>query len=110
MLYVVWATDQAGTGAARLQVREAHRQRLRSPAPHAVQVLLAGPTLDEETAEAMNGTLLIVQADDIDTVRAFVDADPYVAAGVYARIEIRPWRCGLGPLGELTSPQETRKP
>jgi uncharacterized protein YciI len=109
MLYAVWASDRPGTGAARQQVREAHRQRLRNPAPHAVQVLQAGPTLDEKTAPAMNGTLLIVQADDIAAVRAFVDADPYVAAGVYARVEIRPWRCGLGSLSELTLPQQDPK-
>jgi uncharacterized protein YciI len=51
----------------------------------------------------MNGTLLIVQAEDISAVRAFVDGDPYVAAGVYANIEIRPWRCGLGPLADIAS-------
>jgi hypothetical protein len=82
-------------------VREAHRLRLRNPAPHAVQVLQAGATLDERSG-AMNGTLLVVQADNIAAVRAFVDADPYVAAGVYASVEIRPWRCGLGALSELT--------
>jgi len=109
MLYAVWATDRPGTGAERLRVREAHRKRLRAPAPHPVQVLQAGPTLDEP-AQDMNGTLLIVQADDIAAVRAFVDADPYVAAGVYASVEIRPWRCGLGPLSELSSPPQDRKP
>ena len=100
MLYAVWATDRPGTGAARQQVREAHRRRLRHPAPHAVQVLQAGPTLDGP-AGAMNGTLLVVQADDAAAVRAFIDDDPYVAAGVYASVEIRPWRCGLGPLSDV---------
>ena len=108
MLYAVWASDVPGTGAERARVREAHRARLRSPAPHAVQVLQAGATLEAE-AGSMNGTLLIVQADDVDAVRAFVEGDPYVAAGVYASVEIRPWRCGLGPLSELSS-QQDRQP
>jgi uncharacterized protein YciI len=97
MQFVVWTTDRAGSLPDRLRVRDAHRARLRAPAPHAVEVLLAGPTLAAADG-AMNGTLLVVQADDIDAVRAFVDGDPYVAAGVYERVEIRPWRCGLGPL------------
>jgi len=97
MLYAVWASDAPGTEQARLRVREAHRARLRAPAPHAVQVLQAGATLDPATG-AMNGTLLVVEAADIAAVRAFVEGDPYVSAGVYARFEIRRWRCGLGPL------------
>ena len=101
MLYAVWATDRPGTQADRLRVREAHRARLRDPAPHPVRVVQAGVTLDEAGA-AMNGTLLVVQAENLQAVRAFVDGDPYVAAGVYDRVEIRPWRCGLGPLSELS--------
>ncbi len=100
MLYVVWASDAPGTGDERLRVREAHRARLRAPAPHAVEVLQAGATLDAE-AQAMNGTLLVVRAESIAAVRAFVDGDPYMAAGVYRSVEIRPWRCGLGPLSDM---------
>lgn len=95
MLYAVWATDKTGALADRLRVREAHRTRLRAPAPHAVRVVLAGPTLDAP-AGAMNGTMLVVEAPSAAAVRAFVDEDPYVHAGVYASVEIRPWHCGLG--------------
>ena len=96
-LYAVWATDAPGTGEARLRVRDAHRARLRNPAPHAVTVLQGGPTLEGE-GDAMNGSLLIVQAESLEAVRAFVAADPYVEAGVYERVEIRAWRCGLGSM------------
>ena len=102
MLFAVWATDRPGTGGERERVREAHRARLRAPGPHPVQVVQAGATLDAPGG-AMNGTLLVVQADSIDAVRAFVDGDPYVTAGVYAAVDIRPWRCGLGPLAELST-------
>ncbi|MBI5717002.1 MAG: YciI family protein [Burkholderiales bacterium] len=95
-MFVVWATDRAGALPARQRVREAHRARLRAPQPHAVQVLLAGPTFDD--AQQMNGTMLVVQADDRAVVQAFIDDDPYVAAGVYGFVEIRPWHCGLGSL------------
>jgi uncharacterized protein YciI len=98
MLYAVWATDRAGTQAERLRVREAHRARLRAPAPHAVTVVLAGPLFADDAQQTMSGTMLVVEADSAQAVRAFVNGDPYVEAGVYERIEIRPWRCGLGPL------------
>jgi uncharacterized protein YciI len=97
------------SGEARARVREAHRARLRAPAPHPVQVLQAGATLDAATG-AMNGTLLVVQADDIAAVQAFVAGDPYVAAGVYARFDVRPWRCGLGPLSDLDTPPKKASP
>ena len=99
MRFVVWATDRAGMLAQRLAVRDEHRIRLRNPAPHAVTVVVAGPTLDAG-AQAMNGTLLVVDADSEQAVRDFVDGDPYVREGVYDSVEIRPWRCGLGVLAE----------
>jgi hypothetical protein len=94
MYFSVWATDNPGSHAERQRVRDAHRARLRDPGGHAVRVALGGPTLDE--AGAMNGTLLVVEAEDINAVRRFVADDPYVAAGVYASVEIRPWAWGLG--------------
>ena len=67
-----------------------------APAPHAVTVVAAGPMLGGSD-RAMNGTLLIVQAESIEAVHAFVNDDPYVHAGVYASVDIQPWRCGIGP-------------
>ena len=92
--FAVWASDRAGRLETRLRVREEHRARLRDPAPHAVTVLLGGPTLD--AGGAMNGTLLVVEAEDRAAVQAFVDADPYSLQGVYEQVEIRPWLWGLG--------------
>ena len=95
MYYAVWATDHPGVLAVRQQVREAHRARLRDPGAHPVQVVAGGPTLDERD-DAMNGSLLVIRADSIDAVRRFVAEDPYVLAGVYAQVEVRPWQWGLG--------------
>lgn len=101
-LYAVWARDRAGVLDDRLRVRERHRARLRAPAPHAVQVLAAGP-MQGGPEGAMNGTLLIVRAESPEAVQGFIDDDPYVLAGVYASVDIQPWRCGLGPT-EWTAP------
>jgi uncharacterized protein YciI len=96
MLFAVWARDRDGVLAERQRVREAHRARLREPGPHAVKVVLAGPTTGGSD-ETMNGTLLVVQAESLADVRSFVDGDPYMQAGVYASVDIQPWRCGIGP-------------
>ena len=95
MYFAVWATDRAGALPERERVREQHRARLRNPGAHAVKVVLGGPTLDEGEG-AMNGTLLVVQAESIDAVRQFIAEDPYTLAGVYASVEVRPWNWGLG--------------
>ncbi len=68
--------------------------RLREGGPDGLKVVLGGPTIDE--AGAMNGSLLVVEARDIAAVRAFLADDPYVLCGVYATVEVRPWRWGLG--------------
>lgn len=96
-LFAVWATDGDGKLADRERVRPVHRARLREPGQHRVKVVLAGPTMSP-AGSGMNGTLLIVEADDLGAVQAFVSADPYVEAGVYRSFEIRPFVCGLGPL------------
>lgn len=94
-LFAVWATDAAGALPERERVRPEHRARLRAPGP--VTVVLAGPTLDPAGGH-MNGTLLVVEAEDVQAVRDFVAHDPYTRAGVYGRVDIRPFVCGLGPL------------
>lgn len=106
MRYAVWATDREGSLQDRLRVREEHRLRLRDPSPHEVIVLAAGPTLDEP-GQSMNGSMLVVEAASLDAVRAFVEGDPYVRDGVYASVDIRPWRCGLGMLCESPSSSPT---
>jgi uncharacterized protein YciI len=47
----------------------------------------------------MNGTLLVVEAGSIEEVCAFLADDPYVQAGLFEALEVRPWRCGIGDPG-----------
>jgi uncharacterized protein YciI len=96
-LFAVWASDRTGVLQARLAAREAHRARLREPGVPGLRVVLAGP-LSDAAAGTMNGSMLVIEAGRIEAVREFVAGDPYVAAGVYGPIDIRPWVCGLGPL------------
>ena len=92
--FVVMATDRPGSLALREQLRPAHREWLRNHPGHDVVVLHGGPTLDCD--DKMDGTVLIIQAQNLNQVTRFVEADPYSAGGLFAEVVIRPWRWSLG--------------
>ncbi|MCY1350188.1 YCII-related domain protein [compost metagenome] len=93
--FAVFATDKPGVQTLRQQIRPAHRDYLRNPHPHRIVVRLGGPTLDDCDGQ-MNGTLLVIEAASLAEAEDFVQDDPYVQAGLFAHIEIRPWHWGLG--------------
>ena len=98
--FAVFATDKPDTTALRANTREAHRRHLREPGRHAVSVRFGGPTLSDDGTR-MNGTLLIIAAENMDAVNAFLADDPYVRAGLFETVEIRPWHWSLGNPGTL---------
>lgn len=93
--YAVFATDKPGLRELRERIRPAHRAYLREASEHSVFVRLGGPTLAPQ-CDAMNGTLLVIEAERLDDVERFVHGDPYMRAGLFERIEIRPWEWSLG--------------
>lgn len=95
MFFLVLATDAPGMASVRKEVRPVHRAYLRNPYNHQVKVHLGGPTLTTQ-GEDMNGTLLVVEANDISAVSDFVADDPYSQARVFKSVEIRPWAWTLG--------------
>ena len=95
MYFVIFATDKPGMEVVRTAVRPQHRVYLRNPGQHPVKALLGGPTLSRDQS-TMNGTLLVIEAECIEHVEAFVHDDPYTAADIFERMYILPWYCGLG--------------
>jgi uncharacterized protein len=93
--FAVFATDRPGMRDVRERVRPVHRTYLRSAMQQGVFVRLGGPTLAPQ-CNAMNGTLLVIEAEVIDDVIAFVSNDPYMQAGLFERVEVRPWDWSLG--------------
>lgn len=93
--YVIEGFDGADVLAARLQARPAHLQRLRELADQG-RLLLAGPcpAIDGEDPgpAGFSGSLVIAQFAALEQAQAWADADPYVAAGVYARVLVRPFK------------------
>ena len=94
-LFVISWADRSGALDLRLATRQAHFDYIAS---HPGVLRLGGPFTDE--AGDMAGSLLIIEAADLAAAEAFADADPYCAAGLYERREVRPWRATAGPLAE----------
>jgi len=94
MLYAIIATDHPDSLAARRGARPAHLARLRALQDQG-RLILAGPhpAIDSsDPGEAgFTGSLVIAEFADLAAARAWADADPYVAAGVYAEVVVKPF-------------------
>ena len=93
--FAIFATDKPGMRTVRERIRAVHRNWLRNAAQHGVFVRLGGSTLAPQ-CDAMNGTLLVIEAEGIDDVMSFMSHDPYMQAGLFERVEVRPWDWNLG--------------
>lgn len=98
MWYVVIGHDAPGSLEARLAARPAHVARLSALLDEA-RLLVAGPcpAIDAEDPgpAGYTGSVVIAQFPSLDDARAWAQADPYLAAGVYERVEVRPFRKAL---------------
>jgi uncharacterized protein YciI len=92
-MFVLTCIDHPGALDKRMAARAAH---LAYAGERLSMIKLAGPLLDE--AGQMCGSMFIMEAEDADAVRAFNAADPYTLAGLFERVEVRPWRITLGAL------------
>lgn len=95
MWYVIEGYDGDNVLAARLQARAAHLARLQTLLDQG-RLLLAGPcpAIDAEDPgpAGFSGSVVIAGFEDLAAAQAWADADPYVAAGVYTRVQVRPFR------------------
>ncbi len=95
MWYVIEGYDGEQVLAARMQARAAHLARLQALLDQG-RLLLAGPcpAIDAEDPgpAGFSGSVVIASFDDLAAAQAWADADPYVAAGVYTRVQVRPFR------------------
>jgi len=94
MLYAIIASDRPDSLQARRGARPAHLERLRRLQDEG-RLLLAGPhpAIDSsDPGEAgFTGSLVVAEFVDLDAARAWADADPYVDAGVYADVAVKPF-------------------
>lgn len=95
MWYLIEGFDRSDALASRLGARSAHLERL-----HALRdegrLMLAGPcpAIDAEDPgpAGFSGSLIVAEFPSLEDARAWAQADPYVDAGVYERVEVRPFR------------------
>jgi uncharacterized protein len=93
MLYVLICKDRPDGGLAlRTQTRPAHLAYLESLG---AKLRVGGAMLSDDASEP-RGSVLIVEAANLDEARAISAADPYAKAGVFAEVEIRPFRQAVG--------------
>ncbi|HEX2083047.1 MAG TPA: YciI family protein [Xanthomonadaceae bacterium] len=95
MWYAIEGHDAPGSLAARRAARSDHLARLVA-LRDAGRLLLAGPcpAIDAEDPgpAGFSGSIVIAEFESLHAARAWADADPYVAAGVYERVDVRPFR------------------
>lgn len=95
MHYAIISEDVENSLEKRLEARPAHLERLQQ-LKHEGRLLIAGPhpALDnEEPGEAgFSGSLVVAEFPSLQEATAWADADPYIAAGVYARVTVKPFK------------------
>ena len=98
MLYAIFSEDVPESLPLRLQARPAHLERLQGLRAEG-RLVLAGPhpALDTEDpgAAGFTGSLVVAEFPSLEAARAWADADPYVSAGVYERVTVKPFRSVL---------------
>jgi uncharacterized protein YciI len=95
MLYAIIATDIDNSLEKRLAARPAHLQRLQKLLDEG-RLILAGPhpLIDtEEPGEAgFTGSLVVAEFTDLEQAEAWADDDPYIHAGVYESVIVKPFK------------------
>lgn len=94
MWYAVISEDVEQSLEKRLAARPAHVERLKALAAEG-RLLIAGPhpAIDAEDPgpAGFSGSLVVVDFPSLEAAQAWADEDPYCAAGVYARVSVKPF-------------------
>jgi uncharacterized protein YciI len=95
LFYAIVGEDVPDTLEKRLAARPEHVARLKVLQAEG-RLLLAGPFPAIDSPDpgpaGFSGSLIVAAFDNLETARAWAEADPYVSAGVYARVSVRPFK------------------
>ncbi len=95
MWYAIISEDKKNSLPLRATARDEHLARLRVLAAEG-RLLLAGPhpavDADEAGAAGFTGSLVVAEFPSLDEARQWADDDPYVAAGVYREVKVKPFK------------------
>lgn len=95
MLYTIIAEDTPNSLEKRLEARPMHLARLTSLQEQG-RLILAGPfpaidSIDPGVA-GFSGSLIVAEFSDLASAKAWADTDPFVSAGVYQNVTVKPFR------------------
>lgn len=95
MLYAIISQDVADSLEKRLSARPAHLERL-TDLQQQGRLILAGPhpAIDSEDPgkDGFTGSLVVAEFDSLTDVQAWADKDPYIEAGVYEKVIVKPFK------------------
>lgn len=95
MLYAILGEDAPGSLAKRLAARPAHLERL-VELQEAGRLILAGPCPAIDSPDpgpaGFSGSIIVAEFASLAAAESWAGADPYVAAGVYANVTVKPFK------------------
>ena len=95
MFYVIYSEDVENSLSLSLSVRDNHIESLKYLQDQ-VKLLIAGPcpAIDnEDPGEAgFTGSLIVAEFDSLTAAQIWADQDPYISAGVYKRVTVKPYK------------------
>jgi len=93
--YAIMSEDVEDSLGKRQSARPAHLDRLNRLADQK-RLMVAGPHPSTDSPEpgdaGYSGSLVIAEFDSLEQAQAWADADPYVAAGVYQNVRVKPFK------------------
>ena len=95
MLYAIISEDVDNSLSRRMKARPAHLERLNELQQQG-RLILAGPhpAIDSNDPgdSGFTGSLVVAEFTDLEHAQQWADADPYIAAGVYAKVVVKPFK------------------
>ena len=95
MHYAIISEDVENSLDKRLSVRPAHIERLQLLKAEG-RLIIAGPhpSIDSEDpgTAGFSGSLIVAEFTSLEEAQTWADADPYIEAGVYAKVTVKPFK------------------
>ncbi|VAW55144.1 YciL protein [hydrothermal vent metagenome] len=95
MLYAIIAQDVENSLKDRLAARPKHLERL-TALQELGRLILAGPhpavDSDDPGENGFTGSLIVAEFENLEQAKTWADADPYVTAGVYTNVTVKPFK------------------
>jgi len=95
MYYTIYGRDVENSLENRLSARLAHVDRLKKLVAEG-RLLVAGPNpaidCEDPGPAGFSGSLIIAEFDSLEDAQKWADDDPYVTAGVYDSVEVKPYK------------------